>query len=521
MNPYMFLSLTGFLITFILAIYVLSLNVRNRTNQLFALLSLVIAVWNFGEMMLRIVTSAWAAVYWDWIAACLGWLYLGPLFLHFVLAFTNKEDVLKNRGLLYLMYLPSLIFFYLKLFTDFLQAGVIRVYWGWDVINAPGFSLYTAYLLVMFSIGFYLLFDTWLRSSNRVMQYQARVAFFGTVIPFSFGIITDAILPSAGYHFVRLAGLFSTVFSLFFAYAIIRYQLMQISPERAATNIIEVLPDPLLLVDPNLKVFSANLATANMTGYSRQELVGMPAEMVFAPGNRLFAGATFESIIKQGEINSSDSEMLSKGMEKIPVILSYSIIRDIAGEPIGLVLVAKDVRERKELVKKLGDSEDKIREHSNRLNAILANMLEGLLIEDQQHEIRYMNEAAIRLLGNLIGKKCHDTPLGGSADRPACLVGQIAAGGKDKSSAVVKGRDGQFFEITASPIKNPDGTILALQIIRDITDKKKTDDTLKEKLAELEEINNLSVGRELKMIALENEVAALQAELGRPVNPAQ
>ena len=205
MNSYVFLSLTGFIVTFVMAIYVITLNYKNKTNRIFALFSLSLAIWNFGEMMLRIVASARAAAFWDLTASLLGWIFLGPLYLHFVLTFTKKDKVLENRGIMLLLYGPSLVWAGLKAFTNFLQAGVIKVYWGWDVIIAPGFYFYTVHLVILSLIGFYLLLSVWLMGENKIQRYQARAALIGTFIPFSLGLVTDAILPIFGFHFVRLA----------------------------------------------------------------------------------------------------------------------------------------------------------------------------------------------------------------------------------------------------------------------------------------------------------------------------
>ena len=46
--------------------------------------------------------------------------------------------------------------------------------------------------------------------------------------------------------------------------------------------------------------------------------------------------------------------------------------------------------------------------------------------------------------------------------------------------------------------------------IRDISQNKKSEENLKEKMEELEKLNKLMVGRELKMIELKNELNKLK-----------
>src|SRR3989339_533266 len=103
MTPYLLFSLFGFLVAFVLGVYVLSLNARSRVNQLFALFALSISIWNFGEMMMKIVSTAEAALIWDKIASALVCLFLGPLFLHFILNFTKNSKPLGNPFIFFLL----------------------------------------------------------------------------------------------------------------------------------------------------------------------------------------------------------------------------------------------------------------------------------------------------------------------------------------------------------------------------------------------------------------------------------
>jgi PAS domain S-box-containing protein len=326
--------------------------------------------------------------------------------------------------------------------------------------------------LLLFCIGFYLLLRLWKETDNKIVRYQARTAFLGTFISFSLGIIADSIMPSLGIHFVRLAGLFSTIYVLSFAYIIVRYDFMQINPERAASRIITTLPDPLLIIDTNLNIVLINQVATKMLGYSEAEAVGHPVGRIFAQTDPQLSGENLEAVIKAGEIRTYESVLIAKNMEQIPVILSYSITRDITGEPIGLVLIAKDIREKNEMIKRLEDSQIRTRENSTRLNTILSNMNEGIFIEDGNHEIRYMNNAALNLLGSRVGQKCFETALGGSADHPACAAPQIIDKKLARSAITVNGKNNKLFEVIGSPLRNPDGSLFALEILKDVTEGK-------------------------------------------------
>jgi PAS domain S-box-containing protein len=64
------------------------------------------------------------------------------------------------------------------------------------------------------------------------------------------------------------------------------------------------------------------------------------------------------------------------------------------------------------------------------------------------------------------------------------------------------------------PLTDPQGKIIGiLGIYEDITDKKKDDEIIKTKFEEIERMNNLMVGRELKMIELKKEIEELKKKI--------
>jgi transcriptional regulator of acetoin/glycerol metabolism len=70
--------------------------------------------------------------------------------------------------------------------------------------------------------------------------------------------------------------------------------------------------------------------------------------------------------------------------------------------------------------------------------------------------------------------------------------------------------------MTATPIRDKAGNITgALEVVVPITERKKSEDALKETLHELELFTKMAIGRELRMIELKREVNELARELGQ------
>jgi predicted nucleic acid-binding Zn-ribbon protein len=70
-----------------------------------------------------------------------------------------------------------------------------------------------------------------------------------------------------------------------------------------------------------------------------------------------------------------------------------------------------------------------------------------------------------------------------------------------------------FGEISGNPLKSKEKIVGVVALIRDITERKKTEEELKEKNEELEKFNKFAVGRELRIIELKNKVKELEKKL--------
>ena len=77
-------------------------------------------------------------------------------------------------------------------------------------------------------------------------------------------------------------------------------------------------------------------------------------------------------------------------------------------------------------------------------------------------------------------------------------------------------KDGSKFQVEYSsvPMRKDGALVGAVVIFRDITSRLQAEHDLRDKLDELEKFNSVAVGRELRMIALKEEVNALKIQQG-------
>jgi PAS domain S-box-containing protein len=121
------------------------------------------------------------------------------------------------------------------------------------------------------------------------------------------------------------------------------------------------------------------------------------------------------------------------------------------------------------------------------LESIMKDMEEGVSIIDEDMRIRYMNRYLLNIFGaKAIGQHCYEVFAG--REVPYCsgcgLGGEI---GLHKTETFEISGDGRTLLVTHSPMKTPDGRVMVLEIMKDITERKKLERKLKEYSEELEQ----------------------------------
>lgn len=111
------------------------------------------------------------------------------------------------------------------------------------------------------------------------------------------------------------------------------------------------------------------------------------------------------------------------------------------------------------------------KEHLERYITAIDDIGMGLCVIDADHRVRDMNTTLVAWFGDHRGKTCHGMLMG--LDHPCshCKLQDVVTHGtrvRYHSTSV----DGRSFESVVTPVKNSDGTISVMEIIRDITEQK-------------------------------------------------
>jgi PAS domain S-box-containing protein len=156
------------------------------------------------------------------------------------------------------------------------------------------------------------------------------------------------------------------------------------------------------------------------------------------------------------------------------------------------------------------------------LAAIVESSEDAIIIEALDGTVVGWNASATRLFGYTASQAIGElVTLLMPIDRPnrePDILAHFRTGRRIKPFETVRRRkDGELIpvSISISPIKDEKGQIIgAAQTIRDITEIKQVEADLRDKILDLETFHDVVVGRELKMIELEEELKKLREQLG-------
>jgi PAS domain S-box-containing protein len=168
--------------------------------------------------------------------------------------------------------------------------------------------------------------------------------------------------------------------------------------------VIEAMVDAVVVVDADGQISVANSGAARLTGFTRDELRGMPVAKLLIDDSSGLRSGVRRRIADGSVLRREVSWLVDREGDRIPVSVTGSPMFDGNGTLHGIVVVARDVRELRGL---LADKEAEIvrrRDAEDQLRASNAS------VERQLEEIRTMLLLAERraTLGTLAGGVGHE-----------------------------------------------------------------------------------------------------------------
>jgi signal transduction histidine kinase len=334
MSFYFLIPLLSSLASAMLGSALLARDPRHPANRRFAVLMLCAAFWAGCEVVWNTRQEASVVLALVRLSA-LGWIWVGPLGLHLIL-----ELVPERRGwpwrLLPALYALAAGFLVLTFTTSLMHTGVQRESWGWTYGLGPAYPFF--YLLTIGSMGLAIVIGAraFRSSASPAERSQAHWLILGIVTPLSVASLTDGILPMFAIQVPHLGTASFAALGVMVGYTVHRYGYSVLAPGAFAREILDTLPDGVALLRLDGRVRSANGGLARLLGTTPIALEGVRIA-------ELLAGAPVDP---PREVEELETELRPQnGGRPIPVSLSSTLLRDKQSLPIGLVLVARDLRE--------------------------------------------------------------------------------------------------------------------------------------------------------------------------------
>ncbi|MDD1717997.1 MAG: PAS domain S-box protein, partial [Methanoregulaceae archaeon] len=238
-------------------------------------------------------------------------------------------------------------------------------------------------------------------------------------------------------------------------------------------SLIEASLDPLVTISPDGTISDVNDATVQVTGVSREELIGTDFSQYFT--DPAMAEAGYERVFRTGSVRDYELEIRHRSGQVTPVLYNASVYRDGSGQIAGVFAAARDITEQK-----------RAEEEKSRLAAIVDSSDDAIIGKSLDGTIVSWNSGAEKLYGyrahEAVGRDISMLVPHDLTDDSSYLLDQVRRGERVRHYETLRRRkDGSHIHVslTLSPIRDRGGRLIgASTIARDITERKKAEEAI-------------------------------------------
>ncbi len=350
----------AFMIYVWMIVFVLIKNPKAKLNIVCALLIFSCIIWTFGSIYFQSTDSKNDAFFWANITS-FGWCSFPAFYLWFSFIFSNKDKILKKWYFYFILSLP-LIFIFQQwkgyLVNDFVkQVYVLPKIWiitGWASLWSKSIWIlfyniyYLSFIIISLIVNHNIIYKTKLIHKKK----QAKAIISTTLIALVLCTIVDILLPQLKIYIIPpIGGILTLIWAGGIVYAITKYRLMILTSSYAANDILTTMSDSLILIDPEGKIVEVNKATLNLLGYKKNEIIGNYVDILFTKGDILFIKKNLfeknqhKEILNDRTVINHRIKYITKNKKEIPIDFSATIMKEKSGDIIGIVCIARDIRE--------------------------------------------------------------------------------------------------------------------------------------------------------------------------------
>jgi len=465
------LLFSAFIILF-LSIYSYKYRPTNL-NKYFSLIMFFAFLWCFGSAMDALSVDSWLKIFWVQIAY-IGVATVPPLWFILILCYGGYEKYLKPYIFFLLMILPLLIiilaFTYPQhqlLWTNIIPVnndpGSLLIY-----VHGPFFWADIIYSFSLIIMGIIILVKI-LSSTSKIYRSQIYFLIFSGLTPMIFSMIyTTGSVHIPGLDITPLGVTFS---GIFIAIAIFKYDFLAIRPIINEV-LIKSMENGLLVFDDKDTLIEVNPAAC---------LIGIHEEQVGQNFYHIFRD--FPNIITAYENQNSQSEFYISDPWNLWIQLQITVITENQSK-LGTMLIIQNVTKRKMVENQLSHSEERFK--------MLTDLSPDAILVVINEKIVFANKSSYKLFGakdsqEIIGRNVLDFihPSYKEISKNRLYQVNVKKKSLDFLEEKIISLDNHTKDIEIGDVPIIYNNLPAVQmVIRDITERKKLEKTLKKSLEE-------------------------------------
>jgi two-component system, cell cycle sensor histidine kinase and response regulator CckA len=285
----------------------------------------------------------------------------------------------------------------------------------------------------------------------------------------------------------------------------------EIAEKLLSPSILEAIPDAVAAVNQQGVIVQVNAQMEAMFGYTRQELIGQPIEMLVPQRQRGQHHGHRDKFHAQPKLRRMGSGLELNGLRRdgaeFPVEISLSPVP--TGNGLIVLSAIRDISERKRIEEELrrANAELELRksrelaDYQRRLALIVDSSQDAIIGKNLDGIVTHWNKGAQEIYGysaqEMIGRHISTLAPEDKADEITEILRRIRNGervGYFESVRVTKDKRKLNMSISVSPIYDSDGKVVgASTIARNITAQKKTEEQLRQS-QKMEAIGRLAGG---------------------------
>ena len=259
--------------------------------------------------------------------------------------------------------------------------------------------------------------------------------------------------------------------------------------EERCQAIINNIEDGYYEVDLDGNFTYFNDAMALITGYSRQELIGMDNRQIMDEYHTRQVSEVFKKVYHTGlAAKAIDWELIRKDGSRCIVEVSVSLKKELNSRPVGFLGIARDVSHRK-------ITEQALKEGERRYRTIIENIEDGYYEVDLAGNYTFFNDAMARIIGytrdEMMGMNYRVYTDEYNAKQVFEVFNKVYLSGLATKALdwklVAKDGSTRFIEVSITLKRDLNSQPIGFMgIARDITDRKQYVETLEARERELE-----------------------------------